>query len=373
MRIRSVLPLLPLLALAACAEAGGAASLDADDLELQAPTGDVKADSAVAAAAAQGATYYAIQVDQRKCAAPLCGGYLVHRVNFARTKCDDGHYHDVCYVVDLDLENGVGLDADEAAAFRRDIASGRALVRGSIRSATYGAATLGFFVPTEAWRAATDVAPSGTFYKVTDRHVQCLAAPCPTYLQTKLNSTTQDRIDDLDLSGAGTEDTDVAAVVGAIDQTPVMAVGADEAYNVSGRAGTRLVASQYYLAVVHGGTSATTPAAEDLVGRSFSADGATPFYPRSYTFTADGVTVADAVAPCPAGATCIWSGVVTRAATWSLAGDRVRLDYAGAASPDGAGGNLVYAGELAARRDNAGGLVLVEVAADGTLGARVFR
>jgi hypothetical protein len=370
MRFRSVLLLLPLVA--ACAQAGDVAAPDADDIELQSPTGDAKADSAVAAVAAQSATYYAVQLDQRKCAAPGCGGFFVHRVNFARTKCADGHYHDVCYVADLGLENGVGLDADEVAAFRIDVTQGRALVRGTIGSATFGAQTLGVFQPTEAWRAATDVAPTGTFYKVTDRHVQCVAAPCPTYMQTKLNSTQVDRIDDIDLTGAGTEDTDIDAVLSAIDQTPVMAVGADAAFDVSGRPGTRLVASQYYLAVVHGGTTAATPSADDLLGRTFSADGAQPLYPRSYSFAADGVTISDAVAPCPAGATCIWSGVVTRAASWSLVGDRVQLVYTDAAAPSGFSG-IAYVAELAARKDASGALTLVEVAADGGLGARVFR
>src|SRR6266568_7334091 len=140
----------------------------------------------------------------------------------------------------MDLANGVGLSPDEIDAFRADIRAGRALLRGSIKSATYGSQLLGFFVPTEAWRSATDRAPTGTFYKVTDRHVVCVAAPCPSYQEYKLNSTRNQPIHDIDLSAAGGDATTMNAVLSGIDQVPVLAVGQNDSYATGGRTGTRL-------------------------------------------------------------------------------------------------------------------------------------
>ncbi len=51
-------------------------------------------------------------------------------------------------------------------------------------------------------------------------------------------------------------------------------------------------------------------------------------YARSITFLDDGgFTMTDLVAPCPAGAKCVWSGIVHYGGTWHLKGERVVLSY----------------------------------------------
>ena len=51
-------------------------------------------------------------------------------------------------------------------------------------------------------------------------------------------------------------------------------------------------------------------------------------YPTTYAFLANGTfSRADAVSPCPAGAVCIWSGIVTTGGTWKLAGTTVALTW----------------------------------------------
>ena len=58
---------------------------------------------------------------------------------------------------------------------------------------------------------------------------------------------------------------------------------------------------------------------------------AAPLFPRTYRFdsTSFTVVVEDAVAPCPAGAVCIWSGIVTQSGTWSVVSNSVQLTYDG--------------------------------------------
>lgn len=80
--------------------------------------------------------------------------------------------------------------------------------------------------------------------------------------------------------------------------------------------------------------------------------------------------VSDAVSPCPEGATCFWSGIVTRSGTWRLDGDLLQLAYAGS---DDQGFGLAYFKELLVRRDCDGNPVLVEARNDGRDHPRVPR
>src|SRR5690349_10452330 len=106
---------LVLLSLIALAPGCGAPQTDeSDDPELNgAVASDGKADSLSSTS-----TYYSVRRDFRKCAFPLCGGYFVARVNRSFTTCHDGSQKSECYVVNMDLENTLGLDADESAKFR---------------------------------------------------------------------------------------------------------------------------------------------------------------------------------------------------------------------------------------------------------------
>ena len=82
------------------------------------------------------------------------------------------------------------------------------------------------------------------------------------------------------------------------------------------------------------------------------------------------VRVEDAVAPCAAGATCIWSGIVTRDATWSVSGDRVTLSY----TTDGTNSfGIQYFSTLQVKKDSLGNLVLFEVSDAGQTSDRRFQ
>ncbi|MSP91978.1 MAG: hypothetical protein EXR79_09305 [Myxococcales bacterium] len=54
-------------------------------------------------------------------------------------------------------------------------------------------------------------------------------------------------------------------------------------------------------------------------------------YATTYQFKADGTFVRqDAVSPCPTGAVCLWSGIVTSAGSWAIKGTAVQLKWTSA-------------------------------------------
>src|SRR4051794_10316354 len=60
--------------------------------------GDGKADGATDGVY----TYFAVTTDQRKCASPFCGGYLLKRLNRSSTQCLNGQNTATCYTPSLD-------------------------------------------------------------------------------------------------------------------------------------------------------------------------------------------------------------------------------------------------------------------------------
>lgn len=59
-------------------------------------------------------------------------------------------------------------------------------------------------------------------------------------------------------------------------------------------------------------------------------------YPRELTLAAGGTyTGRDLVSPCPEGATCVWSGIIDFAGTWTQAHDLVTLEEASATAGPG--------------------------------------
>src|SRR5687767_8831680 len=109
-------------------------------------------------------TYYSVRPDLRRCAAPLCGGAWVRRVNQQQTRCADDRYESECYVADFDFSR-LGLSLDDIQNLHAN--EDRLLLRGYVRAQDYGDfGRLGLFQASEAWLAASDRAPSGIFYRV---------------------------------------------------------------------------------------------------------------------------------------------------------------------------------------------------------------
>lgn len=192
-------------------------------------------------------TYYSITTDVRKCQFPLCGGHFVSRVNLASTKCADGVYRDACYVADVDL-SGLGLSDDDLAKVAELEGAGgqRLLLRGTIGAKAYGAGTLGVFVATEAWVAGTDSTPDGVFVKLHDNGVRCIAAPCPTLTEKKLNSSRSANLAEVDYSLSGATERQIEAASAHYFDDGVIIAGDRYTVHQNGRTAKGRTATQYW-------------------------------------------------------------------------------------------------------------------------------
>lgn len=90
-------------------------------------------------------------------------------------------------------------------------------------------------------------------------------------------------------------------------------------------------------------TSKTLPSGTIVGDWNDVADGK---YATTYSFLANGTfTRSDAVSPCPAGAVCIWSGIVATSGTYKVSGATVSLSWT---KPQAGSWGLLFPGSLSA-------------------------
>jgi hypothetical protein len=201
-------------------------------------------------AAGENADYFSVRPDLRKCPSPQCGGIFVQRVNRFLTLCADGKLRAECYVAEVDLA-ALNLPPDQEVTVRERIQNGTVLLKGKLASLPFS--PLGGpagFEAAEVWQAATDARPVGTFFRTLDNGVVCIAAPCPSFQEFKLNTLEERAIAGVDLSRVGASDK-LLFLAGEALRTAEGILVAGTHRSVSGPAGTApaLVASQFYLAV----------------------------------------------------------------------------------------------------------------------------
>ena len=204
-------------------------------------------------AAEDNANYFSVRPDLRKCPAPLCGGIFVQSVNHLTTRCADGKLRPECYVAEVNLA-ALSLPPDEEGPIRDSIQNGTVLLKGQLTSKPFGPlGGPGEFETAEVWQAATDARPTGSFFRALDTGVVCIAAPCLSFQEFKLNSFAERAIVGVDLSLVGASDKQLAnASKALLTADGILVAGIHTA--VTGPAGeaSALVASQFYLAVQPG-------------------------------------------------------------------------------------------------------------------------
>ena len=200
------------------------------------PLVEIPASTSVPDNLASTSSFYSFRRDLRRCASPRCGGYFVKLVNERRTRCADYRFQSECYVASIDWNGETELDND------------RGLLRGTIRPGRDQNRGFGVFHASEVWQAASANQPAGTFFRVRDRGIRCIAAPCPTHHEAQLNSTVSRNIAGVDLSGAGAADNSVSEANAAMTGPNGIIVSGDHS-PVSGPAGRSqmLKAAQFYL------------------------------------------------------------------------------------------------------------------------------
>lgn len=188
-------------------------------------------------------TFYSIRRDVRRCASPMCGGYFIRLVNQSRMRCANGRNMQECYVARIEWNGQPEPDKDGA------------LVRGSLSSRGDRRGRYGVLLAREVWLPAGNAQPSGTYYRVRDRGVRCIAAPCETHHEAKLNTSVSRNIAGVDLSGAGaTDKAESEANMAMTAPDGVIVAGVHN--RVTGPAGRSqmLKATQFYLRAKPGGT-----------------------------------------------------------------------------------------------------------------------
>jgi len=180
--------------------------------------------------------FYTIRRDLRRCASPMCGGYFIKLVNQPRTRCANGRSASECYVSSIEWNGLPEPDKDGA------------IVRGSVSTRGDRRGTYGVLRAREVWLPVSDNKPTGTFFRVRDRGLRCIAAPCETHHEAKLNTNVNRNVAGVDLSGAAPSENAVSEAV-AMMPTPdgVLVSGTHEP--VTGPAGRsqQLIANQFYL------------------------------------------------------------------------------------------------------------------------------
>jgi len=190
----------------------------------------------------QNSTFYTVRADMRKCMSPMCGGYFVKRVNQSVTKCVDGRNAAECYVAEIDWNGATEVEPSKA------------LLRGTIETKGNRNGKYGVLKVLEAWESVNDGTSNGDFYRVRDLGVRCIAAPCETHREAKLNTTISRNIAGVNLPS---NDTSESVYKSLTSEDGILVIGS--LADVTGPAGRSktLNATRVYLRNV--GTTALKP------------------------------------------------------------------------------------------------------------------
>jgi len=235
----------PALACEAPREGGVAGDLAQAELDVEDDVG------ALAAAEVAVADYFiATRRDERRCAAPMCGGNFVARVNTSVARCADGTWQEECHMFELDL-SGLGLDRSTEAKAREAFGAGQALVRGGLKQVQLGdlqSRPADVLIASEIWLGVTGNAPKGHFSRVDSSGIVCVTYPCPSFSEHSLNTNLSGSLDGLDLlSASGATEKQVDGGMKALSGPGLLVAGQHAI--TAGPAGSmnRLGVAEFYL------------------------------------------------------------------------------------------------------------------------------
>ncbi len=195
-------------------------------------------------------TYFASVADARLCLSPICGGIWAGRSNRGKTLCGDGAWQRRCYAADIDLRR-TRVAKKKRAKLEQKIREGRALTRGwLVRGRVRGFPRLDTLVVTEAWAASSSQAPAqGTFYRLRDRNIECVATPCFTIHAAVLNSGRHLDVSEVDLNSTDATSAELGRAMQEIEKRGLIVAGTVETVPDAGPAGDgrRLVVTQFYI------------------------------------------------------------------------------------------------------------------------------
>lgn len=199
-----------------------------------------------ALAAADDDVYYRARADMRKCMSPVCGGVFVQPLNKPKFRCPDQARGKECYTYALDW-SPLQLSPEQQSAAQAQISSGRSVLRGRLNKQVFGRYGKQWVLSvTGAWTAATATSSSDTFYQARLNGIRCIAAPCNSVEELKLNSTVLRNIAGLELAAANASPAQLEDASAQLT-TGLIVAGKHKPVTGPGGKSQTLVANQFYL------------------------------------------------------------------------------------------------------------------------------
>ncbi|HEY6562563.1 MAG TPA: DUF6748 domain-containing protein [Polyangiaceae bacterium] len=196
------------------------------------------------------AGYFSVRPDLRRCISPLCGGFWFKAVNQKLTRCFDGSEAAECYAGDIDWRR-LSLSEEQAEYAWSRAAQSRLVVKGQFADGTWpDFKQVPRFVASEAWDAATDNPPQGTFYFAQREPIVCVRYPCDDISATQLNVPDSTSLfAGIDFSATGASASQVQEAYKRLETEGLVLA----AFAETGPSEARLLdAQQYYVKLAHG-------------------------------------------------------------------------------------------------------------------------
>jgi hypothetical protein len=211
------------------------------------------------------ASYFSLRRDVRRCAAPLCGGFFVERVNRLTTRCADGSRSDECYVASLDF-SALGLSAKQTAEVEANPED--FVLAGAIASERSGRRSVGRLDVTEAWQGHAGIEPSGAILRVKNEGIVCITSPCLSFSAQLVNSRLPATpVAELDVSSVSSDPSDAFAQLN--EPEGVLVAGGPVIVRGPGGRALGITASEYYVPVHAAGAVCGTRGAQACSDGSF--------------------------------------------------------------------------------------------------------
>jgi hypothetical protein len=187
-------------------------------------------------------TFFEVRRDARLCPSPACGGWFVSRVNRSMTDCAPRRTARECYVAELEL-GLLRLSAAERASLERALATGRALLRGSIVPLPRTNRWRRLLV-LEGWVGYGKGTARQPIRRLEDNGVRCVTTPCFSLHASVLNGTAHEDVSGIDLDNTGAPRSVVERALNSLTTTSVLAAGPTLPADDGGRA---VVAQRFWL------------------------------------------------------------------------------------------------------------------------------
>jgi len=154
--------------------------------------------------------------------------YVMRRANATKTLCSDGVRRDGCAVSTLDF-SAIRFAEQQERGLRGTLS--QKINNGQIALMVRGKLMADKIVAKEVWQQDADLSgvPNGGAYgvavKIKDSGIRCVAAPCPTLREDKLNSATNANLNSMVLPSDELTDRAWNAAYDVGDGTPGSAAG----------------------------------------------------------------------------------------------------------------------------------------------------